>query len=94
MGNIVDDDDDDDSNRASIAIIVPFRDLHKEQRRSSHLKQFIPHMKHMFDKALTEDKLLSNYHIYIIEQSDDRQDMGICKHTRTILLTGCGFARS
>ena len=27
-----------------VAIIVPFRDLHAEQKRQAHLDQFIPHM--------------------------------------------------
>ncbi len=30
--------------RERVAIIVPFRDLHEEQKRKRHLEQFIPAM--------------------------------------------------
>jgi hypothetical protein len=55
-----------------VAIIVPFRDIHVEQQRRSHLQQFIPHM-HSFLNQLKQDGKLSNFHIYIIEQSDDQR---------------------
>lgn len=54
----------------SVAIIVPFRDIHAAQKRAAHLKQFVPHM----DKFLTQlckNGTVSDYHIYIVEQSDD-----------------------
>ena len=35
-----------------------------------HLKQFIPHMLQFLSK-LQQDGLLSDFHIYIMEQSDD-----------------------
>jgi len=53
-----------------IAIIVPYRDLHPEQKRSVHLHRFIPHMQTMLSKLIKMD-IISDYHIYIIEQSDD-----------------------
>jgi hypothetical protein len=34
-----------------IAIIVPFRDLHAEQKRSEHLKRFVPEMSRYFKRA-------------------------------------------
>jgi hypothetical protein len=47
------------------AIIVPFRDLHEEQKRKQHLEVFIP--------ALTEylSSTKSAFKIFIVEQSDD-----------------------
>lgn len=62
-----DDDDEDDWDARSVAIIVPFRDLHPEQNRSAHLQQFIPHMLQFLATA----KGIRNYGIYIVEQSDD-----------------------
>ena len=55
-----------------VAIIVPFRDLHVEQKRSMHLKQFVPYMvnkdltksaalRHEFDEELNNiEKFLQN----------------------------------
>lgn len=51
----------------SVAIIVPFRDLHPEQNRSAHLKQFVPHM----TGFLKTSDAISTFHIYIVEQSSD-----------------------
>lgn len=47
------------------AIIVPFRDLHAEQKRKQHLQVFIP--------AMTEYLISTKcaFKIFIIEQSDD-----------------------
>lgn len=56
----------------SVAIIVPYRDLHASQNRARHLHQFIPHMK-KFLSALVESQKIEDYHIYIIEQSDDKR---------------------
>lgn len=58
------------TEKTSVAIIVPYRDLHDAQHRSAHLKKFIPHM-HQFFKKLLKKNLVSNYHVYIVEQSDD-----------------------
>ena len=63
----------DDANKkqktgVSVAIIVPYRDLHVAQKRAAHLKQFIPHMHRFFGKAQGG---LRDYGIYIVEQSDD-----------------------
>lgn len=54
----------------SVAIIVPYRDLHPTQNRARHLQQFVPHMK-KFLSELVSNNAISDYHIYIIEQSDD-----------------------
>lgn len=48
-----------------VAIIVPFRDLHKEQKRSQHLKRFIPEISQFLQAAKKP------FRVYIIEQSDD-----------------------
>ena len=40
---------DDDGIR--VAIIVPFRDDQKAQKRTSHLQKFIPHMETLFSKT-------------------------------------------
>jgi len=58
------------ADTTSVAIIVPFRDIHPAQKRASHLQQFVPHMNAFFAK-LKKDGLVSDHHIYIIEQSDD-----------------------
>jgi len=57
-----------DSTR--VAIIVPYRDLHPEQKRSIHLHRFIPHMQAMLTNLINSG-VMENYHIYIVEQSDD-----------------------
>lgn len=54
----------------SVAIIVPFRDLHPAQNRSKHLKAFVPHMVKFLTKQ-KKDGLVSDFHIYIMNQSDD-----------------------
>ena len=56
----------------SIAIIVPYRDLHASQNRAKHLNQFIPHMKKFLSNLVDTNKI-SDYHIYVIEQSDDKR---------------------
>jgi len=53
----------------SVAVIVPYRDIHPEQNRASHLRRFIPHMLAFLKRQ--DGSKLRNYHIYIIEQSDD-----------------------
>jgi hypothetical protein len=51
----------------SVAIIVPFRDLHAEQERQQQLKKFIPFMTtFMLNGTLP-------FKIYIIEQSSDER---------------------
>lgn len=54
----------------SVAIIVPYRDLHASQNRAKHLSQFVPHMK-KFMQSLVDAGRIADYHVYIIEQSDD-----------------------
>ncbi|KAG5182351.1 galactosyl transferase [Tribonema minus] len=48
-----------------VAIIVPFRDQHAEQRRAEHLARFVP--------AMTQFMLAQGveFHIFIVEQSED-----------------------
>mmetsp|Transcript_2610 Transcript_2610/g.3483 ORF Transcript_2610/g.3483 Transcript_2610/m.3483 type:complete len:384 (-) Transcript_2610:369-1520(-) len=60
------------ADATSVAIIVPFRDLHAAQKRAAHLSQFVPHMHEFFTK-LKERGLVSDYHIYIVEQSNDER---------------------
>lgn len=59
------------ADTTSTAIIVPYRDLHPAQHRASHLRQFVPHMNLFLSKLQQAGGLISDYHIYIIEQSDD-----------------------
>jgi len=58
------------ADSTSVAIIVPYRDLHKEQQRAAHLQKFVPHMTKFLGK-LQQKGLVSNFHIYIVEQSND-----------------------
>ncbi|GMH61361.1 hypothetical protein TL16_g03240 [Triparma laevis f. inornata] len=51
----------------SVAIIVPFRDLHLEQKRSSHLSQFSPYISNF----LAGSSEIKNYHVYVVEQNED-----------------------
>jgi N-terminal region of glycosyl transferase group 7/N-terminal domain of galactosyltransferase len=60
------------ADTTSVAIIVPFRDLHVEQKRSAHLGKFVPHMIKFLGK-LQQQQQIADYHIYIIEQSDDQR---------------------
>lgn len=46
-----------------VAVVVPFRDLHAEQKRGAQLKQFVPHMGRLFGER--------DYRIIVVEQSDD-----------------------
>jgi N-terminal region of glycosyl transferase group 7/WW domain/N-terminal domain of galactosyltransferase len=59
------------ADKTSVAIIVPYRDIHVAQQRAAHLKRFIPHMISFLGRCKRELGLISDYHIYIIEQSDD-----------------------
>ena len=60
------------ADATNVAIIVPFRDIHAEQKRAAHLSSFVPHM-HAFLSKLKQNGKVSNFHIYIIEQSDDQR---------------------
>lgn len=55
-----------------VALVVPYRDIHAAQQRSKHLQQFIPHMV-QFLSSLVQRGSLSNFHIYIVEQSNDNR---------------------
>lgn len=80
----VDNDQNDNNNKnddelflsladaTDVAIIVPYRDIHVEQNRARHLSKFVPHMIEFLSK-LKHAKKINDYHIYIIEQSDDRR---------------------
>ena len=58
------------ADATSVAIIVPYRDIHATQKRAAHLARFVPHMVRFLGK-LQREGLVSDYHIYIVEQSDD-----------------------
>eukprot|EP00985_Skeletonema_marinoi_P020034 scaffold11714_cov123-Skeletonema_marinoi.AAC.2 len=60
------------STLPSVAIIVPYRDLHTSQNRAKHLSKFIPYMKQYLTNLITTHKI-QDYHIYIIEQSNDQR---------------------
>ena len=53
-------------SKLSFAICVPFRD-NKEQKRTAHLETMVPHI----EAILSHCK--ASFHIYIIEQSDDKR---------------------
>ena len=55
--------------KPEIAIIVPYRDLHKEQCRKQQLDKFIPSISKFMESVKRE----STYRIYIIEQSNDER---------------------
>eukprot|EP00934_Nitzschia_sp_Nitz4_P006904 Nitzschia sp. Nitz4//scaffold315_size20666//6259//7425//NITZ4_008642-RA/size20666-processed-gene-0.3-mRNA-1//-1//CDS//3329547489//6894//frame0 len=58
------------ADTTSVAIIVPYRDLHVEQKRAAHLAKFVPHMI-QFLGSLQKQGKVSDFHVYIVEQSDD-----------------------
>jgi hypothetical protein len=53
-----------------IAIIVPYRDLHKEQRRRQQLDVFIPSISKFMDE---KNNQAMSYKMYVVEQSDDNR---------------------
>lgn len=61
----------DEADTTSVAIIVPFRDLHKEQKRSEHLSKFVPHMIKFLSDLQSRERKIRDFHVYIVEQSDD-----------------------
>ena len=63
----------DVADTTSVAIIVPFRDLHMEQKRSEHLGKFVPHMIQFLTDLQMKQRRISDFHIYIVEQSDDKR---------------------
>jgi N-terminal region of glycosyl transferase group 7/N-terminal domain of galactosyltransferase/WW domain len=83
-----DDDDDLSTDLTSVAIIVPFRDLHVEQKRSQHLSKFIPHML-KFLSDMQSRHMIYDYHIYIVEQSNDERKFNRGK----LLNIGFDYAR-
>ena len=52
-----------------IAIIAPYRDMHKKQNRKQQLDEFIPAISEFMESVKRE----STYRIYIIEQSNDER---------------------
>jgi N-terminal region of glycosyl transferase group 7/WW domain/N-terminal domain of galactosyltransferase len=76
------------ADSTSVAIIVPYRDLHAEQKRSEHMNRFVPHMMSFLEKC-RKDGLVSDYHVYIIEQTDD----GYKFNRGKLLNIGFDFAR-
>ena len=61
------------ADTTNVAIIVPFRDLHVEQKRSEHLSKFIPHMITFLQDLQKKQHRIYDFHIYIVEQSDDQR---------------------
>jgi N-terminal region of glycosyl transferase group 7/WW domain/N-terminal domain of galactosyltransferase len=61
------------ADKTCVAIIVPYRDIHEAQQRAAHLQRFIPHMISFLNRCRRELQLISDYHIYIVEQSDDQR---------------------
>jgi hypothetical protein len=59
------------ADTTNVAIIVPFRDMHIEQHRAAHLAQFVPHMVQFLTQLQRKEQKISDFHIYIVEQSDD-----------------------
>lgn len=74
----------DISINCDVAIIVPFRDIHKEQKRSEHLARFVPAMTQFLSSSS------KSFHIYIVEQSDDGRKFNRGK----LLNIGFDIARS
>ena len=58
------------ADTTSVAVIVPYRDLHPAQNRAKHLSQFVPHMKKFLQRQVDMGSM-TDYRIYIVEQSDD-----------------------
>lgn len=70
------------SNLSSIAIIVPYRDLHPTQNRAKHLHSFIPHMKSFLTELITLNKI-QDYHIdhnRAIGRSTEIQSREVTEH--------------
>lgn len=61
------------ADKTCVAIIVPYRDIHEAQQRAAHLKKFVPHMISFLNRCKRELQYISDYHIYIIEQSNDQR---------------------
>jgi N-terminal region of glycosyl transferase group 7/WW domain/N-terminal domain of galactosyltransferase len=59
------------ADKTCVAIIVPYRDIHVAQQRAAHLQKFIPHMISFLNRCKRDSGYISDYHIYIVEQSDD-----------------------
>lgn len=76
------------ADSTSVAIIVPYRDLHPLQNRARHLAAFVPHMIQFMNKQMDKG-VVSDYHIYIVEQSDDKRKFNRGK----LLNIGFDYAR-
>jgi hypothetical protein len=72
----------------NVAIIVPYRDIHKEQNRAAHLAKFIPHMVQFLQKQKNAGRV-TDFHIYVVEQSDDQRKFNRGK----LLNIGFDFAK-
>mmetsp|Transcript_7047 Transcript_7047/g.13289 ORF Transcript_7047/g.13289 Transcript_7047/m.13289 type:complete len:482 (-) Transcript_7047:1194-2639(-) len=60
------------SDATCVAIIAPYRDIHVAQNRAKHLQQFVPYMHEFLQKQIKKGTLI-DYHIYIVEQSNDNR---------------------
>ena len=54
----------------AVCVIVCFQDLYAEQKRSDHLRQFVPWMEEFLEKGKSRG-LCRRYKTFIIEQSND-----------------------
>ena len=61
-----------ESAQTHVAIIVPYRDLHHEQKRKSQLDQFIPSISSfLLANTIGDSKSIPLFKVYVIEQSND-----------------------
>jgi hypothetical protein len=63
----------DITNQLKIAIIVPYRDLHPQQKRAEHLKKFIAYMGPFMNKAIETFNKHASFHIFVVEQTPDHK---------------------
>lgn len=57
-----------------VAVIIPYRDLNPEQKRSQHLAKITKELPKLFDKYIEEHKSQKlDYEIIVVEQSDDKK---------------------
>ena len=74
-----DDDGGPGPRAARVAVVVPFRDAHVEQKRAAHLATFVPHVTTFLAKHCAD------YRVFVVEQSADGR-----KFNRGQLLN-CGY---
>jgi N-terminal region of glycosyl transferase group 7 len=55
----------------SIAILVPYHDMYGDQQGANHLQQFVSHMVQFLNNCVAQHRMLNDFQIYIIEQTND-----------------------